>query len=281
MTHDEIRDALRNRMTACDLCPNRCGADRTCGQTGLCGVDDTPSVYQNFMHYGEEMPLIPAFVINLCGCSLSCPTCPERVRFGQKRLPVGSPAGYAAALKSYFGRRQMPKAVEWIGGEPSAQIAFVLETSWRLKEIMDPCPLIYLNTNGYFDLGLLDRMQGAIDGFVFDLKCMPGCEAVVGGHADYFDVVTRVMMRAAALYPEHLIIRHLVMPGHVSCCTARVLAWCVSHVPAACLNLMTGFEDFESGLALPEADRQAALEVMRRMAREGDMINGQSIIRNS
>ena len=275
MSQADIRAALRARLRACDLCPNACGVDRSQGQTGLCGVDDSPAVYQNFMHYGEERTLVPAFVINLCGCGLSCPTCPERCRFGQKRLPTGSPEHYAAALKGYFERRQMPKSLEWIGGEPSAQILFVLETSWALKAMMPDGPRIYLNTNGYFDIGLLDMMAGAIDGFVFDLKCAPACTGIVGGHADYYDVVTGVIARAYALYPEHIIIRHLVMPGHVSCCTAHVLDWCVAHVPGAAINLMTGFENFETGASLSAQDRADALDLMRRMARAGDMINGE------
>lgn len=274
MTREEICRALAERMQACDLCPSNCGVDRSQGQIGACGVGDSPAVYQNFMHYGEERAIIPAFVINLCGCGLACPTCPERLRFGQKRLPTGSPDAYAAALCNYFEHRQMPKTVEWIGGEPTAQIKFVLETSWCLKERLPEGPLIYLNTNGYFDIALLDMMAGAIDGFVFDLKCMPACTSIVGGNHDYFDVVTRVISRAASLYPEHIIIRHLVMPGHVSCCTAPVLEWCISHVPGASLNVMTGFQDFERGTALPDSDRASALALMHRLGRPHDMIDG-------
>jgi putative pyruvate formate lyase activating enzyme len=43
----------------------------------------------------------------------------------------------------------------------------------------------------------------------------------------------------------NVLIRHLLMPGHVDCCTRPVLEWLSSHLPEALINLMTGYKPFQ------------------------------------
>ena len=204
------------------------------------------------MHLGEEITIIPAFIINMAGCNLACPTCPERCRFNNRRLPIDDPQHYATQLAQYFTTRSMPKTVEWIGGEPSVQLPFVLDTSQRLREIMQAqCPLILLNTNGYFDVSLLNAMQGTIDGFVFDLKCLPTCQKEITGASDYWETLIPVMHSAYQSFKGPYIVRHLVMPGHTRCCTKPIIEWCHKNLPKACFNLMTGFEDFRPNVTTP------------------------------
>ena len=42
-----------------------------------------------------------------------------------------------------------------------------------------------------------------------------------------------------------LIVRHLLMPGHLDCCTRPVLTALARHVPDATVNLMTGYRPFQ------------------------------------
>ncbi len=250
------------------MCPNRCGCDRLNGETGICGNDANPSIYQHFVHMGEEISIVPAFIINMAGCSLDCPTCPEKCRFHQAKIPVGSPEHYADMMAAYFKKKQMPKSIEWIGGEPSTQLLFVLETSRRLKEILPDCPTIYLNTNAYFDPDLLDYMHGIIDAFVFDLKCTESCSHIVGNFPDYVKTAKEVIRRGVREFLGEHIVRHLVMPGHVDCCTKPIIDWCQANIPDVTFNLMTTFRDFRTDVTGPlclgkeEAERAKDLVVL-------------------
>ncbi len=248
----------KQRLQSCDLCPRQCHVDRTQGECGFCGNDATPRIYQHFMHLGEEITIVPAFIINMAGCNLTCPTCPERFRFASQRLPIHDAESYAQRLAQYFINKRMPKSLEWIGGEPSVQLPFILQTSEQLHKIMgNTCPQILLNTNGYFDANLLNEMKGTIDGFVFDLKCLPSCQKEITGAEDYWETVTPVILRAYQIFDGPYIVRHLVMPGHTICCTRPIIEWCRQNIPRACFNLMTGFEDFR-----PE--RVATREITRQ-----------------
>lgn len=268
-------------LKTCRLCPRQCGIDRTAGQSGFCGITHTPAIYQHFFHLGEEITLVPAFIINMAGCNLTCPTCPEKCRFNAPPLPVGTPERYANALARHFERTQIPKSIEWIGGEPALQLPFVLETSQNLKKLLPHCPPIYLNTNAYFHTDLIPSMQGIIDAFVFDLKAMPACQHIVGNAPNYWQTVTACIQTAVKTYPSDAphIIRHLVMPGHIDCCTAPILAWCKENVSHVCINLMTTFHDFRQNIDSPTELTAPEIAKAKAIATRFDfpalMINGQ------
>ena len=41
-----------------------------------------------------------------------------------------------------------------------------------------------------------------------------------------------------------LLVRHLLMPGHLECCTRPALEWIRATVPTAAVNLMTAYHPF-------------------------------------
>ena len=136
---------------------------------------------------------------------------------------------------------------EWIGGEPSLELPFVVETSWKLKDFLPDCPPVYLNTNGYFNPDLFDCMDGAIDGFVFDLKTCADCALNLCSASDYWNIVTNNISTALSQFDaQKIIIRHLVVPGHVECCTKAVIDWCRRNAPQATFNLMTTYRSFNA-----------------------------------
>ena len=94
-------------------------------------------------------------------------------------------------------------------------------------------------------------MAGIIDGFVFDLKCRPQCQKPMTGADDYWETVTSSILKTYSLFEGPYIVRHLVMPGHTWCCTKPIIEWCRQHIPKACFNLMTGFEDFRPDASGP------------------------------
>ena len=279
-SRNEIRDELNAHLMRCDLCPRNCGVNRLNDEKGACGAGKRPIIYQHFMHLGEEISLVPAFVINFAHCNLKCPDCPERARWNHPGLSVGDPSQYAHALAHHLSAHELPESIEWIGGEPSLEWPFVMETSWILKDILTECPPIYLNTNGYFNPELFGFMRDAIDGFVFDLKACADCAMRLCGAGDYWHVVTNNIRSAISLFDNDLIIvRHLVVPGHVDCCTRPVIDWCLKFAPQATFNLMTTYRSFRDSNcgenALSAADAAKAREYAVNAGFESLLINGE------
>ena len=62
----------------CMLCPRTCGAQRSKGKTGICGVTETLKVARAALHFWEE-PCISgtrgAGTVFFAGCNLSCVYC--------------------------------------------------------------------------------------------------------------------------------------------------------------------------------------------------------------
>lgn len=251
-------ETILQRMKHCDLCPHQCGVDRISGEKGICGESGFPRIYQNFLHLGEEETIIPAFVVNFSGCNLKCLDCSERIHWTLPSLNTGSADHYAHALCNYWKRTGLPGSIEWIGGEPVINLHYVLSVSEILKHELENCPPIYLNTNVYFEPSLTDYMQGIIDGFVFDLKCSAQCAEKLVGFSDYHEVVTENIKSIYNTWsPEKLILRHLVIPGHIECCTKEILEWCYRNTPNLWFNLMTGFHGTNGEILSAESTASA------------------------
>lgn len=282
MDKTQIKENLKNILTPCRLCPNECGAVR-CNATGACGIGAQPRIYQNFVHLGEECSIVPALVINMCGCNLSCPTCPERHRWNQS-LPIRGAASYAMSIARFIEKNGNIRSIEWVGGEPSLQVEFAIETSWKLRKLLPSVPTIYFNSNMYFSHDLLPILCSedapSIDAFIFDLKCMPSCSRTITGAEDYFEIVAHNIETAVSLRPKapH-ILRHLVVPGHVDCCAKPILSWCKDRIPNVCVNLMTTFHDFrrdnDDPPFLSDAEKQSAIELLKESGVQNFLVDGQ------
>jgi putative pyruvate formate lyase activating enzyme len=55
---------------------------------------------------------------------------------------------------------------------------------------------------------------------------------------NYWDVISRNHKSAHDQGGGEMIVRHLVMPGHVDCCTKPVLEWISKNIPRALVNIM-------------------------------------------
>ena len=63
---------------SCRLCPRACGADRSSGRTGACGVGASLSVSRAALHMWEEPPISGkngSGTVFFAGCPLSCVFC--------------------------------------------------------------------------------------------------------------------------------------------------------------------------------------------------------------
>lgn len=112
-------------------------------------------------------------------------------------------------------------------------------------------PVVY-NTNGYDSGEGLLQMEGLIDVYLPDLKYVSSdLSYEYSGAADYFEKASKAITEmyrqvGSPLFDEDgiiqrgLIIRHLVLPGHVNE-TLKVLDWIAGNIPEAHVSLMSQY----------------------------------------
>ena len=213
----------------CQLCPRRCGADRTAGQRGYCGCPDVAIVAKPMLHKWEEPALAGnggSGAIFFGGCTLGCSYCQNRAI---SRVPAGVPTDPA-------GLRAMMEALIAQGAE---NIDLVTPTQY-LPTIVPaltpklPVPVVY-NCGGYENTETIDALDGLVDIYLPDMKYADsGLAKKLSGAADYFPVAAAAIRRMVQQVGpvqwqgdkvvKGVIIRHLILPGQVEN-SLKVLDW--------------------------------------------------------
>ena len=213
----------------CELCPRRCGIDRTAGKVGSCGCPGTALVAKQMIHLWEEPALAGSGgsgAVFFGGCTLGCKYCQNAAISSD---PVGAPTD-SEELRQIF---------EDLIAQGAENIDLVTPTQF-LPTILPaltpklPIPVVY-NCGGYERAEILRQLEGLVDIYLPDLKYADASLAAqLSGAADYFPVATgaiREMVRqtgAPVWQGDRLlrgtIIRHLILPGQVEN-SLRVLDW--------------------------------------------------------
>jgi putative pyruvate formate lyase activating enzyme len=128
------------------------------------------------------------------------------------------------------------RTVMFLGGEPTIHLATVLDIVALLP---DSARLIW-KTNGRGTSEARAWLKGLMDVWVVDFKFGNSeCARRLVGDPGYVATVQENLSWAAN--NSDLVVRHLIMPGHVACCWQPVAAWLAEHLPGVKTNLRTGF----------------------------------------
>ncbi len=264
------RIILRN----CYFCERRCMVDRSAGKTGVCGVGENPKVASEFMHYGEEPELVPSYTIFFNGCTFKCVFCQNWDISQHANSGIETSAESMAEMMA-AARKQGARNVNWVGGDPTPNLHSILEA---LNKCETSIPSVW-NSNMYLSEESMKLLFGTQDVYLTDFKYGKGeCAARLSKVPRYFDVVSRNHRLAFA--DSELIIRHLVLPGHVECCTRSVLKWISENLgPMVRVNIMdqyrvcyeaTEYEEISRRLSAGEFTR--ALEIAEEAGLENYII---------
>lgn len=218
---------------SCALCPRRCGIDRAGGHTGWCGAPATALVAKAMLHKWEEPALAGeggSGAVFFGGCTLGCSYCQNAAISGS---PVGTPTD-SEALRSLF---------EDLIARGAENIDLVTPTHY-LPTILPaltpklPVPVVY-NCGGYERAETLKQLEGKVDIYLPDLKYAdPDLAQSLSGARNYFPVAKsaiKEMFRQTGpvvwkgdRVERGVIIRHLILPGHVEN-SLKVLDWIGEH----------------------------------------------------
>jgi putative pyruvate formate lyase activating enzyme len=142
------------------------------------------------------------------------------------------------------------RSIMILGGEPTLHVPAVLEFISHLPEGVH---LIW-KTNGHGSQVARDLLDGMFDCWVVDYKFGSDlCAQRLAAIGNYRDSVRENLFWAAS--HSHLIVRHLVMPGHVECCWRPVAAWLCEHLPGVQVNLRTAFWPMQAKKGFGELSR--------------------------
>ncbi len=201
----------------CYFCEKRCYVDRNTFK-GDCNVLK-PKIVSEFMHMGEEAILVPSHTIFFAGCNFECIYCQN---FDISQYPESGMEINEEKLAKIIDERRMEgsKNVNFVGGDPTPNLLFILKTMMQTEENV---PVIW-NSNFYMSEDAMKLLDCFVDLYLSDFKYGPSdCAFQLSGIENYWEIVTRNHLMAKE--SGDMIIRHLVLPGHVECCSKPILKW--------------------------------------------------------
>lgn len=213
---------------SCEMCPRKCGADRT-GGFGFCGSNDKIKVAKVMLHKWEE-PCISlgkgSGAIFFSNCPLKCIFCQN---YEISQLGKGKEITKGELI-------EIIKDLEKRGAEninlvsPTQYADQILEV---LKEYKPKVPVVW-NTNSYENVENIEKLKGLVDIFLADLKYFDSdISKEYSACVDYFEKSSMAIKKMREITADSfcgekmmsgLIVRHLVLPGHVTD-SKRVFDW--------------------------------------------------------
>jgi putative pyruvate formate lyase activating enzyme len=234
ITAERLESAHRHDRS-CHLCEYDCGVDRSQGELGRCAASVTANVYRHRVECGEELELIPSHLFYLSGCDLRCSFCIAGINSIDARR--GQPlTGEFLRTAIAWGKGQGARNIQWVGGEPTIHLPAILDAMAACGEL----PPVIWKSNFHGTEDSFNLLRGIADVYVADFKFgNNACARALAGVDDYFEIVTRNLLLAAG--QGDLIVRHLLMPGHIDCCYRPVVDWIRRSMPGVKFSIRDGF----------------------------------------
>lgn len=241
-------------LSACELCPRRCGADRASGARGVCGATGALKIARAALHFWEEPPISGergSGTVFFSACPLKCVYCQNH------EISTGG-----------FGIEVPPERLVQIMLELQEQGAhnINLVTATHYAHLLPAAigearrrglsvPIVY-NTSGYEREEAIAELAELVDVWLVDYKYADADLGRALSHVvDYPETAARALSRMCAavaarggelvdadgMMQRGVIVRHLVLPGHADdSCRVLDRIWDVAgDVPISVMNQYT------------------------------------------
>ncbi|RRJ94276.1 4Fe-4S cluster-binding domain-containing protein [Opitutaceae bacterium TAV4] len=275
--------AARASLSHCQLCAHLCNADRTAfasAQRGtnraLCHAGPSARVFSAQTEVSDELAIIPTYAIALSGCDLRCDFC---ITGRESWNPLaGAPfdaPDLARRATAALNHSPPARTIMILGGEPTIHLPDILDL---VAHLPDDTPLVW-KTNGRASPLARAWLANLFDTWIVDYKfgndaCAARLAASPPGYtATLRDNLLRACPRFSTTPP--LIVRHLLMPGHVECCWRPIATWLSAHLPGVPVSLRTGFWPAWQSRRHPELTRTCNAHetaLARDIAREHQLV---------
>lgn len=153
------------------------------------------------------------------------------------------------ALMQKTLRQRGARNINHVGGDPTPNLHTIVES---LKYLDINVPQLW-NSNMYLSVESMKILVDLMDIWLPDFKYGNNkCAVKYSGVSKYFEVVTRNLK--LAIKHGDMIIRHLVLPNHIECCTKPILKWISANLPKnkVLVNIMGQYRPEYQVLRSPE-----------------------------
>lgn len=245
---------LPSTLSACELCPRRCRADRAAGERGVCGATDTLRLARAALHFWEEPPIsgeAGSGTVFFSGCPLKCVYCQNHeISTGNFGIDV-SPERLAQIMLEL--QDQGALNINLVTATHYAHLLPEAIVAARAQGLA--IPIVY-NTSGYERVEAVRELDDLVDIWLTDFKYADaGLGRALSHVPDYPSVAQSALIEMARQLERHgggaaradgtwtrgIIVRHLVLPGHAEdSCRVLDLIWdAVGDVPISVMNQYT------------------------------------------
>jgi putative pyruvate formate lyase activating enzyme len=268
----DLKIKIANKIfECCNFCRRRCSVNRLADRLGFCGCGKIMNVSSIFAHMGEEPELVPSGTVFTMGCTMRCRHCQNWTISQWKEAPMEyTPEELAREVENL--RLEGCRNVNLVGGEPTPWLKHWLET---FKHVGVNVPVVW-NSNSYYSQETAQLLAGFADVYLLDFKYGRGdCAERISDAPNYWEVCTRNHLEAKK-YGE-LIVRVLVLPSHLDCCTKPILQWIAENLGVETrVNVMFQYRPEWRAFEVPELRRRlnrAEMEKALQLAEQAGLKN--------
>jgi putative pyruvate formate lyase activating enzyme len=228
-------EIAKRSLDSCNFCEWECNVDRNHGKIGVCRLDSTTRVASWFRHFGEEPPLVGtngSGTIFFTGCMFRCVFCQN---WNISQFPLAGKIvdgiGLARIMRDLY--KQGAHNINFVGGEPTPNIHTIIEGMVHLDSNI---PMLW-NSDMYGTVDAMKLLAEIIDIWLPDFKYgNDECARKLSNVPNYLKIISR--NHKIAYENGDMIIRHLILPNHIECCTKPVLDWIAKNCPNSLVNVM-------------------------------------------
>lgn len=274
---DAVRELYR-LASPCELCPRRCGAKRSEGEFGTCGVAIEPVVASAGPHFGEEPELVGrggSGTIFFGGCNLGCIFCQNyELSHGREGMTVTT--GELADIMLRL-QRQGCENINFVTPTHYSHAVAAAVDEARARGLA--IPIVY-NCGGYERVETLRLLEGYVDIYMPDAKYGPAAPAGQLSNApDYFEVMKEALREmhrqvgdlvvdGRGVATRGLLVRHLLLPEGLAD-SEPVLRFIADEIsPATYVNIMAQYRPCYRAGEIPPLARAVTAEEVKSAIRK-------------
>jgi len=266
----EIIATTFRMLESCSLCPRRCKVNRLKNQLGFCKTGLLPMVCSFMPHHGEEPPISGtrgSGTIFFSHCNMGCVYC-QNYEFSQ--LGQGREVDFEELAKIMLELQEMHchniNLVTPTHVLPQILKALELAIPKGLK-----IPIVY-NTGGYELADIIKLLEGIVDIYLPDMRYADADMAVkysaAADYQKYNQPAVKEMQRQVGvakmdnqgIIKSGVIIRHLVLPNHISG-TEKIMQFIKEEVSEdSYISLMSQYMPYYRASEFKEVSRRLKLK---------------------
>jgi putative pyruvate formate lyase activating enzyme len=267
-------EKLEKRLTACDICPHKCGINRLTGKSGFCHSGSKPIVSSYCAHQGEEPALSGSRgsgTIFFGNCNMRCVYCQnyqisqDFVAQQHNEIDYQALAGRMLHLQNELGCHNINLV---------SPTHFVPQIMQGLLEAVPQglhIPLVY-NTGGYDSLDIIQSLDGIVDIYLPDIRY--ASDEVAQKYSQAHDYVANNRQVIQEMYRQvgdlqvdeneiayrGVIVRHLILPERLAG-SEESLTWIAQKVSnTITLSIMSQYFPCFKATRTPELSRTITYE---------------------